>query len=280
MYAVAVYTYARAGELEALTWEDVDLEHGIIQINKAIDRETGLVKSTKSGETRRIPIERELIPLLERLYEARRSEQVLWMPDNDDRAVLLRQHLERAGVRRADLFADNDRQKHVTFHDLRATGITWMAVRGDDPLRIKQRAGHASFSTTEMYIREAENLAVGFGAVFPSLPEALAETTERALERSKLRSKSTASASGTPEQDGLSGGGATGDRTPPPRPRLASRTVAKNRQIRQLRTTPNQHYFRYRLRPGPNPQVMPSSGLLRPLWRPPQPRVGSTSSPS
>jgi hypothetical protein len=25
---------------------------------------------------------------------------------------------------------------------LRATGITWAAVRGDDPLRIKQRAGH------------------------------------------------------------------------------------------------------------------------------------------
>jgi integrase len=66
-------------------------------------------------------------------------------------------------VKRADLFADNDRQKHITFHDLRATGITWMAVRGDDPLRIKQRAGHSSFSTTEMYIREAENLAAGFG---------------------------------------------------------------------------------------------------------------------
>jgi integrase len=83
--------------------------------------------------------------------------RVLWMPDNEDRAALLRQHLAHAKVKRADLYADNDRQKHVTFHDLRATGITWMAVRGDDPLRIKQRAGHSSFSTTEMYIREAEN---------------------------------------------------------------------------------------------------------------------------
>ena len=40
-----------------------------------------------------------------------------------------------------------------------------MAIRGDDPLKIKQRAGHATFSTTEGYIREAE--------VFPRLPEAL-----------------------------------------------------------------------------------------------------------
>ena len=53
---------------------------------------------------------------------------------------------------------------------MRATGITWMAVRGDDPLRIKQRAGHRSFSTTEGYIREAENLREGFGIPFPPLP--------------------------------------------------------------------------------------------------------------
>src|SRR5208282_3675872 len=81
---------------------------------------------------------------------------------------------------------DNERQKHVTFHDLRATGITWMAVRGDDPLRIKQRAGHSSFSTTEMYIREAENLAAGFGDVFPTLPPELVGTTERSKIGSNL----------------------------------------------------------------------------------------------
>ena len=61
----------------------------------------------------------------------------------------------------------------MTFHDLRATGITWCAVRGDDALKIKQRAGHKSFSTTEGYIREAENLRDAFGEVFPALPQGL-----------------------------------------------------------------------------------------------------------
>ena len=61
----------------------------------------------------------------------------------------------------------------MTFHDLRATGITWCAVRGDAPLTIKQRAGHAAFTTTEGYIREAENLRDGFGAVFSPLPATL-----------------------------------------------------------------------------------------------------------
>jgi integrase len=217
----AVYTFMRAGELEALTWEDVDLEHGVIQINKAIDRETGEVKSTKSGEARRIPIEPRLRPLVTAMHakakgngEAPPTGRVLWMPDNEDRAALLRQHLAHASVKRADLFADNDHQKHVTFHDLRATGITWMAVRGDDPLRIKQRAGHSSFSTTEMYIREAENLAAGFGDVFPELPAELVEATERGAVGSNERSNAGGSvAEGTGTPSGIRGG-ATGDRTP------------------------------------------------------------------
>lgn len=172
LYAFAVCTYARAGELEALTWNEVDLDHGVIHIAKAVDRRTGLVKSTKSGETRRIPIERALVPLLKGLHERRASDdaQVVWMPDAEDRAVLLRQHLGAAGVTRAALFADDAHRKHITFHDLRATGITWAAARGDDPLRIKQRAGHRSFGTTEGYIREAENLIDGFGEPFPRLP--------------------------------------------------------------------------------------------------------------
>jgi integrase len=74
LYAAAVYTFARAGELEALTWADVDLEHRVIRITKAIDRRTGKVKSTKSGETRRIPIEPALLPLLDRLYKARKLD--------------------------------------------------------------------------------------------------------------------------------------------------------------------------------------------------------------
>ena len=69
-------------------------------------------------------------------------------------------------------------RKAMTFHDLRASGITWCAVRGDDPLKIKQRAGHRSFSTTEGYIREAENLREGFGEVFPALPSCLLASTE------------------------------------------------------------------------------------------------------
>ncbi len=96
-----------------------------------------------------------------------------WMPDDEDRAITLRQHIFVARLGRAELLTSDAHRKHIVFHDLRATGTTWMAVRGDDPLRIKQRAGHRSFSTTEGYIREAETLREGFGTPFPPLPAEL-----------------------------------------------------------------------------------------------------------
>ena len=181
LYAVAVYVLARGGEIEALTWDDVNLEHRVISITKAVDKGTRIVTSTKSKVSRRVPIEPNLLPLLQALYEERDTSEdadrtVMWMPNHDERAIKLREHLKRAKVERANLHLNDARHKHLTFHDLRATGITWAAVRGDDPLKIKQRAGHATFTTTEGYIREAENLRDGFGQPFPPLPPELLES--------------------------------------------------------------------------------------------------------
>ena len=68
---------------------------------------------------------------------------------------------------------ERTRQYFVTFHDLRSTGITFAGVRGDDPLKIMRRAGHENFTTTQIYLREAEKLSQGFGKVFPTLPKSL-----------------------------------------------------------------------------------------------------------
>lgn len=95
------------------------------------------------------------------------------MPPREDGAATLRKHLLVAGVDRAELYADDATRTPLTFHDLRATGITWRAVRGDEPLKIQRSAGHTDLNTTQRYIREAENLREGFGDVFPVLPRAL-----------------------------------------------------------------------------------------------------------
>ena len=173
IYAMAVYVYTRAGEQEALECEDLDLVHGSVHIHQAVDRssESGEVKCVKTGAPRRIQLEPAVVPLLRALAEeAGGRGRLVHMPPVEDLAAELRKHLERAGVTRADLFTNDATRKWMTFHDLRATGITWMAVRGDAPLAIKQRAGHKAFTTTEGYIREAEAHRNGFGTVFPPLP--------------------------------------------------------------------------------------------------------------
>lgn len=77
----------------------------------------------------------------------------------------------------------------MTFHDLRATGITWAAIRGDDALKIMARSGHTEYGTMMIYVREAEVIRENFGDVFPELPEALVgiahETPKRPNEAPK-----------------------------------------------------------------------------------------------
>jgi integrase len=182
LFAAAIYTYTREGELEALEREDIDLDHFIIHVHRAIDRRGGKVKATKTNNPRHIPIEPALVPLMRLLCADRPSGRVVDMPPACDLSPRLRQYLKWAGVTRAELFADDATRKNITFHDLRATGITWMAIRGDEPLKIMQRAGHEDFQTTMGYVREAENLAHPVGEPFPPLPSILLVSQDESQE--------------------------------------------------------------------------------------------------
>jgi integrase len=172
--ALAVYTFARDGELRALGWDgDIDLEHGVLSVTRAFNERTGKVESTKTEETRRFALEPNVVPLLQAMHDEKKGQGTVVGWHERHMARGLRRWLMKAGVTRDELHHGSPTRKPMTWHDLRATGITWMAVRGDDPLKIKQRAGHATFSTTEIYIREAEAVREGFGEPFPPLPECL-----------------------------------------------------------------------------------------------------------
>jgi integrase len=116
MYALACYTYSRAGELRALDWPDINFDGGFIHIHKSLT-EKGTTKPTKTKETRKIPIEPNLLPLLRAMHAEAKgtaSEEptgrVLTIPQKKA-AQELRDHLKRAGVTRADLFADDESRK-------------------------------------------------------------------------------------------------------------------------------------------------------------------------
>jgi integrase len=186
LFALSVYLYPRPGELEALEWSDVDMDRGTVHLHRAVDRE-GVTKSTKTKVTRRIPIEPSIRPLLEVLRRERTTDRVVEsMPPECDLSKRLRTYLRRAGVTRSELFTNDATRKQIRFYDLRATGITWMAIRGDEPLRIMQRAGHTEFSTTMGYVRAAETLG-SVGEPFPALPSLASAAPETPSTWGKLR---------------------------------------------------------------------------------------------
>lgn len=175
--AAAIYMFPRPSELRALTLgDDVDLDHGGVHIHRSLDGE-GNAKSTKTKMPRRFTVEPTLMPLLRALHSGGQT-QVPLPATTQNLSAMLKKMLLRAGITRPELHENTTTRKAMTFYDLRATGITWMAVRGDDPLKIMQRAGHENFSTTQGYIRTAEAVREGFGEPFPELPECLLKAPE------------------------------------------------------------------------------------------------------
>jgi hypothetical protein len=179
-FAIATYLALRTGELNALAWEDADLERGTVLIHRSASRWTGAAKATKSKGARRVPVHEELWPLLRAMHdEAGGVGRVVDVRATDRKlSRQLRRCLELAGVKRAELFPPEEKEKlctrkPMTFHDLRATGLTWLTVDDVAPHKIKQWAGHAALATTDLYIREAESMGPGFGNPFPPLPASL-----------------------------------------------------------------------------------------------------------
>ncbi len=179
VYALALYTGLRQGELAVLRVGDVVLDGGYLAVHKARDRATGGEKSTKGRRARRVPIEPALRPLLEQLTEGReRDELLVDMPPKQKMAEELRTHLRRVGLDREELFADDDDRRPFSFHDQRHTFAVWLALTGAPELTIQSRLGHASAEMTQHYINEAE--AVGHGDVgepFGVLPPGLGKPT-------------------------------------------------------------------------------------------------------
>ena len=177
-YAIGVYLYLRPGELEALAWEDIDLERGQVTVRRNIDRETGRETSPKAGHAR-LPHDMEpaILPLLRAMHRPGISGPVVArLGDEREVADQLRRDLLTAGVARHELHYSSDEppREWLRMHDLRTTGVTWMAVRGDEPLTIMARAGHADMQTTMGYVSRAALVRRGYGTVFPRLPADLA----------------------------------------------------------------------------------------------------------
>lgn len=56
IWATAIYTGLRRGELQALGWQHVDLEAGVIEVERAWDRVAGFIDPKSKASFRRLPL--------------------------------------------------------------------------------------------------------------------------------------------------------------------------------------------------------------------------------
>jgi integrase len=174
-WALLVYFFARAGEVKALDWEKVNLENQVVTIDRARGLRSGVLSQTKTHDVRAFPIEPVLLPML----RAMRAEGASF-GGSEHGAKLLREDLRVAGITRLELFRRQGSSLPITQHDLRATGITYLAMRGDKDDFVRGRAGHTDFKMTEVYLRRGRQMAgAALGEPFQPLPPSLLERDER-----------------------------------------------------------------------------------------------------
>lgn len=146
IWAMALYTGMRNGELFAVTWDKVDLDNRQILVDCAWNNKDGF-KDTKSGNDRIVQIAPELLIILKEL-KIHNFESPFVLPRIDkwnkgEQARELRVFLLGLGLPR------------IRFHDLRATWATIMLTNGIPPIKVMSMGGWQDLKTMQHYIRKA-----------------------------------------------------------------------------------------------------------------------------
>lgn len=179
LFAAAIYTGMRKGELCGLQKRDVDLARGFILVGRSYERDT-----TKGGHTDAIPIAPGLVPYLEEALESKGDLVFPW-PDGrmrspgTDPQKILRTALARAGLvvgydhtcRRCSSRGTPHVERHgdatrrqcpacgmalwprplprrLRFHDLRHSTATLLLRAGVDAHRVQRIMRHRDVRTT------------------------------------------------------------------------------------------------------------------------------------
>lgn len=146
IWAMALMTGMRSGELVALKWTDIDFDAKTMSVSKQWTSRNGLTP-TKTQRSRIVPISDDLSQFLKELRLRRGMEESVLphLPEWEDgaQAQVTREFCKTIGV------------TSVKFHDLRATFITNLLARGESLARVMSIVGHSQLKTTNGYLRKA-----------------------------------------------------------------------------------------------------------------------------
>ena len=141
---LALHCGLRAGEIYGLSWNDIDLDRGLIS-----------VKDTKSGHNRPAFMTKPVKVMLADKKQSASSGIVF--SDRHGRKI---KQLSNAFSRAVTKLGFNDgiidhRQK-VVFHTLRHTFASWLVQGGTDLYTVQKLMGHSSFEMVQRYAHLSE----------------------------------------------------------------------------------------------------------------------------
>lgn len=149
---LAILTGCRRGELTALTWDDIDFEHGIITISKSSYKLAGQKVATKSpktrGSIRRISVPSYCIEMLKRYRLENAGLSQKWIFCRKDGSPMPPQHATKWFTK----FLNRNGMRHRKFHALRHTSATLLLLNGTNIKTVAARLGHNQLSTTNRYV--------------------------------------------------------------------------------------------------------------------------------
>lgn len=162
MFATAIYTGLRAGELAALKFSAIrfDGSKSLITVQNSFD------DLTKSGKVRYVPVLAPLYPLL--LEWKIRCGGELVFPNRDGNMYsesgrifqeVLHRVLDRAGFPK--IIKNGKARRYIVFHDLRHTFASQWVMRGGDVFKLQQMLGHANIMMTMRYAHLAPHAFSG-----------------------------------------------------------------------------------------------------------------------
>jgi integrase len=148
IWATALLTGCRSGELIALTWDDINFESNKINVNKSYNTRRKQIKSTKAGYYRTVPINSELHTLLLSLSNKANTSSDRVLPQFTQwttgmQAQVLRGFLEMHGL------------PSVKFHTLRACFATMLLEQKVAPIAVMKVCGWRDLDTMARYVRLA-----------------------------------------------------------------------------------------------------------------------------
>jgi integrase len=154
---IALATGARRGEVLAIRWRNVDLEHGTLRIVESLEQtKTGLrFKSPKSDRPRAIMLPGFAIEELRRL-KREQAERLLALRVRQTAETLLCCRADGEPLQPQSLTHEFPRFlarlgpdfPRVRFHDLRHTHATQLLLAGVHPKIAQERLGHSTVTTT------------------------------------------------------------------------------------------------------------------------------------